>query len=173
MSWVVYGRWPLLGGTSLGLVLLTARCGGSHDSKSAPLCPSGTDGCYFLLEDTTRIRDDANTACAANTSGGHLATFRSKDTQDAVMAPGGLSPKAEVNDYWFALDCPARDASCNSTADGVWRWITGRPLEYKDWPSDPNDASGCAGLRRQPGGFRWDDHDCTKRYFAVCEAPRR
>jgi hypothetical protein len=114
-----------------------------------------------------RARDASNTACDAALPGAHLATFADQATQDTVMSAMGLTPSA--TDYWFGLDCPAHDMTCNSQGAGVWTWLGGAAPGFMSWSQTPNKGTGCARLTKPMGSYLWRDANCNTAYFAVCQ----
>ena len=94
--------------------------------------------------------------------GGHLVTITSR-REDGFVA--GLVPKlGKFDRCWIGLSDAERH--------GVWRWVTGEPLQYANWGQwQPDNMGGKQhfGQIGFDGHKQWSDGDCSEKRPFVCE----
>lgn len=91
--------------------------------------------------------------------GGHLVTITSADEQSYIYHT--LLAGYDSNVMIGLSDCEV---------EGVWKWITGEPLQYTNWGyGEPNNASEEDYALIRPSGT-WNDGHCdSEKWSYICE----
>lgn len=113
----------------MALSLLPGRANAADNVTRVPQIPEdarifrGHD--YWLFQH----KGDAHSAQAyCQSLGGHLATITSKEENDFLFEY--IKSKGHSNAYFGLTD---------AEEEGVWKWVTGEPVEYTNWhSSEPN-----------------------------------
>jgi len=126
-------------------------------------CPDGwsrvRDHCY-VVSDQKASWDDAQTACAGLTPGGHLASVHADTLSDvnAIIATGGLYT-------WLGLE---------RTSDGGWAWSDGSGLDITNWASGlpyqrGGRSSSTANCVSSDTSGKWGDARCSASLHFLCQ----
>jgi hypothetical protein len=100
---------------------------------------------------------DAELACQSR--GGHLASLRTKDERNALVAAVHDVSRVE---FWIGLN--------DRDAEGEWRWVDGSPTSYLDWGNDQPSAlddDDCVESVPWAKG-RWNDYGCEVPRAYLC-----
>lgn len=91
--------------------------------------------------------------------GGHLVTITSADEQSYIYHT--LLAGYDSNVMIGLSDCEV---------EGVWKWVTGEPLQYTNWGyGEPNNASEEDYALIRPSGT-WNDGHCdSEKWSYICE----
>ncbi|CAH1262671.1 CSMD3 [Branchiostoma lanceolatum] len=136
------------------------HCVNTEGSYTCMDCSRYEDRCYTLSASTATFAE-AEQKCAEE--GGVLATVLDRETQLFLMQLVGS------RDTWIGLD--------DRTDEGRFVWSDGTPLGsgYSYWTlGEPNDGGNptttqdCVHLW-PAAGFRWDDQQCSRSEYYVCE----
>lgn len=100
---------------------------------------------------------------AAAALGGHLATVETAAEQ-AFISSQLLAQFKGLDTVWLGLS--------DSSTEGTFVWVTGKPLTYTNWAAGQPDNHGgiqdCVGMLPAKGR-QWDDLSCDTSYPALVE----
>jgi len=133
-------------------------------------CPSG----WTLMPDELRCIQvtsnmytgpNAEAHCQTLTIGGHLVRISSSADNTAVSDLALDELGALPGGVWIGLN--------DQGSEGVHVWYDGGPVDYLNWQSgQPNNSanSDCVSMRQDEDGG-WNDEQCPRSLYAVCQTP--
>lgn len=106
--------------------------------------------------------ENAEARCVAN--GGHLMSFDSPSTSDAVHLTLG-SPQRAARAAWIGLESPQKTKTS-------WKWITGEAVTAASWNNgEPNNWDGNEGCGEWlVANGKWNDTRCNLNQHFLCQS---
>uniref|UniRef100_A0A646QBS2 C-type lectin n=1 Tax=Thelotornis mossambicanus TaxID=1328036 RepID=A0A646QBS2_9SAUR len=148
---------------TLGLLVVAFSLNGTGADHH---CPSDWVSfqhfCYKLIEQR-KTWADAETFCAQQQNGSHLASIQSR--AESAYVARVASNKVFLTNVWIGLSDPKKI--------GTWQWSDGSSLGYTSWerrePKNRDDQESCVELSRRSGYLGWKSVNCESERFFICK----
>ncbi|KAI8513880.1 hypothetical protein Bbelb_082040 [Branchiostoma belcheri] len=128
------------------------------------------DVCYKVFKQS-KSHHEASTTCSRQGTLGRLAMAKDEGTNDFLTRlKNDACGKCQ---FHFGLN--------DTDTEGKWKWVDGSDLRsFDDWaPDEPDDGGGwwcwgcksqdCAVFKTNTNGNKWDDRQCSKALYFICE----
>ena len=163
-------------GNDPGIPDAPAQTADASRVDASPTCrepPLGTDladrdtgNCYVFFESFGQSYVDARLGCES--IGGHIAVVSTRAEFELLL------PRLLAATYWLGFD--------DLTEEGTFTWAAAEGATFTNWRAgEPNDGNGgedCAVMYgNYTGEFEayvggWNDVDCTRGMYTICEQPK-